>query len=72
MLIAYNKFVKPAYDEFIKPTINKADIIIPRGVQNKIAINAVIDVIQSEISKRKNFEEKAKVEIDQLSDQVTM
>ena len=29
VLAQYNRFVKPAYDDFIKPTMKHADIIIP-------------------------------------------
>lgn len=29
VLQQYNRFVKPAYDDFIKPTMKHADIIIP-------------------------------------------
>lgn len=27
----YTRFVKPSYDEFIKPTSKHADVIIPHG-----------------------------------------
>lgn len=37
----YNKFVKPSFDEFIKPQKRFADIIIPNGSSNKIAIDLV-------------------------------
>jgi uridine kinase len=30
----YQKFVKPAFDEFIRPMVKFADVIIPRGVEN--------------------------------------
>lgn len=31
VLKQYNKFVKPAMDHWISPTMSQADIIIPRG-----------------------------------------
>ena len=37
----YHKFVKPAYNSFIKPTKVYADIIIPRGGSNTIAIDLI-------------------------------
>ena len=37
----YHKFVKPAYNTFIKPTKAYADIIIPRGGSNTIAIDLI-------------------------------
>lgn len=27
----YNKFVKPAFDQYIQPTMRLADIVVPRG-----------------------------------------
>jgi len=30
----YSRFVKPAFDQYIRPTIAKADVIIPRGGDN--------------------------------------
>lgn len=31
VLQQYHRFVKPAYDQFIAPTMTHADIIVPRG-----------------------------------------
>lgn len=31
VLKQYNKFVKPAFDYYIEPTMSHADIIVPRG-----------------------------------------
>ena len=42
VLVQYNRFVKPAYDDYIKPTMNQADIIVPKGAHNKVAINLVL------------------------------
>lgn len=27
----YNKFVKPAFEQYIEPTVQVADIVVPRG-----------------------------------------
>jgi len=42
VLAQYEKFVKPSYDEFIAPTKRYADIIVPRGAENLVAIDLVI------------------------------
>lgn len=42
----YTVFVKPSYDEFCAPTKKYADIIVPRGVENDVAINLIICHIQ--------------------------
>ena len=38
VLKSYNRFVKPAYNDFIRPTMKFSDLIVPHGAQNKIAI----------------------------------
>ena len=42
VLQQYNRFVKPAYDDFIKPTMKHADIIIPFHEQNERAVEMLI------------------------------
>jgi len=32
VLKSYNRFVRPAHNDFIRPTMRKADLIIPHGV----------------------------------------
>lgn len=34
VLQQYNRFVKPCFDQFIRPTKVYADIIIPKGCEN--------------------------------------
>lgn len=45
LLVHYMRFVKPGYEEFILPTKKYADIIIPRGVDNRIGIDLIIQHI---------------------------
>lgn len=44
----YNKFVKPAFEQYIEPTMRLADIVVPRGALKKkeqvLAINLFIVV----------------------------
>ncbi len=40
-LIHYEKFVKPMHQQFIEPTKLYADVIIPQGGENKVAIDMV-------------------------------
>ena len=42
VLAQYNRFVKPAYDDFIKPTMKHADIIIPFSQKNDKAVEMLI------------------------------
>jgi len=45
----YEKFVKPMHLQFIEPTKRYADIIVPQGGQNKVAI----DILSSRIKTHK-------------------
>ena len=49
VLVQYNRFVKTSYDEFIKPTMKYADIIIPHGRSNTVAIDFVINNLKSKL-----------------------
>ena len=42
----YSRFVKPSYDEYCAPTKKYADIVVPRGAENDVAINLIICHIQ--------------------------
>jgi uridine kinase len=42
VLDQYFKFVKPSYDEYIEPTMKYADIIIPHGAYNQVAIDLIV------------------------------
>ncbi|CAG9323049.1 unnamed protein product [Blepharisma stoltei] len=42
ILNQYFKFVKPSYDEYIRPTMKYADIIVPHGAHNDVAIEFVV------------------------------
>ena len=49
VLVQYNRFVKPAYDDYIKPTMKLADIIIPKGAYNKVAVNLVLQNLKAKL-----------------------
>ncbi|XP_013419170.1 uridine-cytidine kinase 2-B-like [Lingula anatina] len=46
VLSTYIVFVKPAFEEFCLPTKKYADIIIPRGADNLVAIDLIVQHIQ--------------------------
>ncbi|GAQ92715.1 uridine kinase/uracil phosphoribosyltransferase [Klebsormidium nitens] len=45
----YAKFVKPAFDDFVLPTKKYADVIIPRGGDNHVAIDLIGQHIQAKL-----------------------
>uniref|UniRef100_A0A670ZD15 Uridine-cytidine kinase n=1 Tax=Pseudonaja textilis TaxID=8673 RepID=A0A670ZD15_PSETE len=45
----YNKFVKPAFDQYIQPTMRLADIVVPRGSGNTIAIDLIVQHVHSQL-----------------------
>ncbi|KAJ7956063.1 Uridine kinase [Quillaja saponaria] len=49
VLEQYAKFVKPAFDDFILPSKKYADIIIPRGGDNHVAIDLIVQHIRTKL-----------------------
>jgi len=45
----YTLFVKPAFEEFCLPTKKYADVIIPRGAENEVAINLIVQHIREHL-----------------------
>ncbi|KAF7260387.1 hypothetical protein EG68_02006 [Paragonimus skrjabini miyazakii] len=52
VLEQYTRFVKPAYEQFIAPTMAQADIIIPRGGQNKVALQLIIQHVNKRLKQQ--------------------
>ncbi|CAN0904064.1 Pentatricopeptide repeat-containing protein GUN1, chloroplastic [Linum grandiflorum] len=49
VLDQYAKFVKPSFEEFILPSKKYADIIIPRGGDNDVAIDLIVQHIRTKL-----------------------
>lgn len=47
--LQYAKFVKPAFDDFILPSKKYADVIIPRGGDNHVAIDLIVQHIRTKL-----------------------
>ncbi|XP_056278957.1 uridine-cytidine kinase-like 1a isoform X3 [Pseudoliparis swirei] len=45
----YNKFVKPAFEMYIEPTMRLADIVVPRGGGNMVAIDLIVQHVHSQL-----------------------
>ncbi len=56
----YNKFVKPAFEEYIKPQRRLADVIIPKGSENKVAIELVCNNLNTQLQLRVELINKSK------------
>ncbi|KAG5680803.1 hypothetical protein PVAND_010288 [Polypedilum vanderplanki] len=52
VLNQYMMFVKPAFEEFCSPTKKYADVIIPRGVDNLVAIDLIVQHLRDFLSDR--------------------
>ncbi|KAI8616401.1 uridine-cytidine kinase 2-like protein [Chytriomyces sp. MP71] len=51
VLDQYLNFVKPSFEDFILPTKKYADVVIPRGINNKVAIKLMathlVDILKA-------------------------
>lgn len=52
VLRQYHRFVKPMFDAHIRPTMRHADIIIPRGADNIVAIDLITKHIARRLDER--------------------
>lgn len=50
VIAQYLKTVKPAHDVFIEPTKKYADLIIPEGGYNKVAVDIMVATIKSRLA----------------------
>jgi uridine kinase len=48
----YQKFVRPMHLEFVQPSKRYADVIIPRGGKNKVALEMVLALINEQLASR--------------------
>jgi len=75
VLQQYERFVKPATEQFVIPTKRYADIVIPRGVENAVAIDVVAQHINGVLMQRELLAESharesrpdSGIELDPLS-----
>ncbi|MDB4534448.1 uridine kinase [Vicingaceae bacterium] len=51
VLTRYEKTLKPMHNKFIEPTMKYADMIIPVGGENKVAIDVLVSMIKEKIGK---------------------
>ncbi|XP_031553202.1 uridine-cytidine kinase-like 1 isoform X2 [Actinia tenebrosa] len=52
VLHQYNAFVKPSFDKYIAPTVNYADIVVPRGGENDVAIDLIVRHVKTQLEQR--------------------
>ena len=50
--LRYTTFVKPAFDEFVLPTKRWADVVVPRGAENHVAIDLLVRGIRERTLER--------------------
>ncbi|XP_020906647.1 uridine-cytidine kinase 2 [Exaiptasia diaphana] len=55
VLATYTNYVKPAFEDFCLPTKKYADVIIPRGSDNTVAINLIVQHIKDILSGSKKI-----------------
>ena len=49
VLKQYSTMVKPSYANYIAPTMVHADIIVPRGGENKVAIHLIVQHVHTQL-----------------------
>ena len=52
VLAGYTNHVKPSFEEFCLPTKKYADVIIPRGADNHVAVDLIVQHIRDFIKSK--------------------
>lgn len=66
----YNRFVKPSHDIFIVPCMKHADIIIPKGVENGMAIDFICQNLRMKLKKLGVIRSKSLVSLPNEEDTI--
>ena len=67
VLQQYEQFVKPSFETFIGPSKRHADIVVPRGAENLVAIDLIAQhinqlLIEREAVEALDWDERLKLE----------
>ena len=52
VLKQWGRFVKPSFETHIKPTMKHADLVIPRGVSNTVAMDLLTKEVKKQLDRR--------------------
>jgi uridine kinase len=52
VLKQYNQFVKPMFDFYIAPSMIHADLIVPRGGENQVAIDLIVQHVHTQLQSK--------------------
>lgn len=65
VLKQYDVFVKPAFEKFIAPSMKSADIVVPSGGENTVAVDLIVRHVSNQLEQRGfNFRSDLVLEID--------
>lgn len=57
ILTGYTNYVKPSFEDFCLPTKKYADIIIPRGADNSVAVDLIVQHVRDFLKYKSNKSE---------------
>eukprot|EP01134_Creolimax_fragrantissima_P007545 CFRG7545T1 len=59
VLDQYARFVKPSFDEYIYPTMKYADVVVPRGADNLVALDLIVKHVKRQLKNQgQNFRDQ--------------
>ncbi|XP_019858097.1 PREDICTED: uridine-cytidine kinase-like 1 [Amphimedon queenslandica] len=66
VLKQYNTYVKPAFQQYIEPSLQYAHIVVPRGGENTVAIQLIVQHVKDRLHQR-GFDVRSKLLSEQAS-----
>ncbi|XP_065185040.1 uridine-cytidine kinase-like 1 [Sycon ciliatum] len=69
VLKQYNSFVKPAFEQHIAPSMAYADIVVPRGAENLVALDLIVRHVRKQLNVR-GFKLRSKLRSTQCGEKL--
>ncbi len=63
VLVQYETLVKPAFDNFILPTKDYADLIVPNGATNNAAVVVIVEHVRGKVTQAQEVLHQREAEI---------
>lgn len=71
-ILQWNRYVKPNFDKYVRLTMSNADILIPRGLDNTVAIDMIIKHVKRQLTIKSKQHLDHLIELGQTNDELLL
>jgi uridine kinase len=65
-------FVKPNFQKYVEPQRHIADLIVPRSIDNLVAIDMIVDRVQKTLSQKSELHQRQLLKLGQAADEAPL